>query len=196
MALVLRAAADGTQVAMADLRGAESPADAVAEARRAGAVELWAYGDGLEAHGFEPAAGYARLRAEQLPAGESLPETGDLDVILSLLERCYAGLWGHWRPDRELVEQSAARAGLHHLLLGDVGLCRVDEAAREIDAPGLAAEARSPERYARLVLGAAALLGPGPASLESWGDAPETIAAYEELGFRVVERLQGWRLRL
>jgi hypothetical protein len=46
------------------------------------------------------------------------------------------------------------------------------------------------------VLGAAALLGPGPASLESWGDAPETIAAYEELGFRVVERLQGWRLRL
>ncbi len=46
------------------------------------------------------------------------------------------------------------------------------------------------------MLGAASLLGPGPASIESWGDAPETITAYETLGFRVEETQQGWRLRL
>ena len=107
MALLLRAAADGTLVAMADLRGAVSPADAIAEATSGGAVELWAYGERLAEHGFEPAPGYTRLRAEELPPGEPLDETQDLNVIVSLLERCYLGLWGHWLPDRGLVAQSA-----------------------------------------------------------------------------------------
>ena len=30
----------------------------------------------------------------------------------------------------------------------------------------------------------------------SWGDAEETIEAYEDLGFDVVERVQGWELEL
>ena len=39
-------------------------------------------------------------------------------------------------------------------------------------------------------------LGAGPADLDSWGDADETIEAYEDLGFDVVERVQGWELVL
>jgi hypothetical protein len=36
-----------------------------------------------------------------------------------------------------------------------------------------------------------AVLGADPADLDSWGDAEETIEAYEDLGFDVVERVQG-----
>lgn len=194
MSVLLRQAADGRLVAMADLRDGSPPTPAIAEARAGGAVELWAYGHGLDEHGLEPADGYTRLHADRLPAGEPLPESDDLDAIMALLERCYVGLWGHWRPDRELVAQTLARPNLRHLVLANEGICRVNVSERLIDAPGLVAEARSPERYARLVLGAAALLGDGAADLESWGDSPETIAAYGTLGFRPEVQLQGWRL--
>ncbi len=194
--LLVRAAADGRLVGMVDLRVGGSAEDAIAEAEARGAVELWAYGHELAAHGFEGADGYVRLRAEVLPAGAPLDETGELDRIVALLERCYVGLWGHWRPDPDAVARSVGRTDLHHLVLGDDGLCRVDMADRAIDAPGVAPEARSPERYAQLVLGACALLGPGPATIESWGDPSATIAAYEALGFRVEDRLQGWRRSL
>ena len=65
MALLLRAAADGTLVAMADLRGAVSPADAIAEATSGGAVELWAYGEGW------PSTGSSRPRATRGSARRS-----------------------------------------------------------------------------------------------------------------------------
>lgn len=194
MSVLLRHAADGRLVAMADLRDGSPPAPAIAEARDGGATELWAYGHGLDEHGFEPAHGYARLHADLLPPGEPLPESDDLDAIAALLERCYVGLWGHWLPDRELVAQTVAKPQLRHLVLGDEGICRVNTSERLIDAPGLVPGARSPEGYERLVLGAAALLGEGPADLESWGDPPETVAAYEALGFRAEVVLQGWRL--
>jgi len=194
VSLLLRHAADGRLVAMADLRDGSPPAPAVAEARTGGAVEVWAYGHGLDEHGYEPANGYTRLHVDSLPPGEPLPTTDDLDAIVALLERCYIGLWGHWLPDRELVAQTVAKPHLRHPVDGDEGICRVNTAERLIDAPGLVPDARSPERYARLVLGAAALLGDGPADLESWGDPAETIGAYEALGFRAEVRLQGWRL--
>ena len=194
MTLLLRQAADGRLVAMADLRDGSPPSPAIAEARQGSAVELWAYGHGLDEHGFEPAPGYARLHADRLPPGEPLPESDDLDAIVTLLERCYVGLWGHWLPDRDLVALTAAKPHVRHLVLDDHGLCRVNTSERLIDAPGLAQAVRSPERYARLVLGAAALLGDGPADLESWGDPDDTIDAYEALGFRAEVLLQGWRL--
>ncbi len=194
--LLVRTAADGRLVGMVDLRVGGSAEDAIAEAEARGAVELWAYGDELAAHGFEPADGYVRLRAELLPPGEPIDETADLDRIVALLDRCYVGLWGHWRPDRDAVARAVGRPDLHHLVLADDGLCRVDVADRAIDAPGVVPDARSPEQYAQLVLGACALLGPGPATIESWGDPSATIAAYEALGFRIEDRLQGWRRSL
>jgi hypothetical protein len=35
-------------------------------------------------------------------------------------------------------------------------------------------------------------LGPGAVAVDSWGDDPAVTAAYEELGFTVVERSDGW----
>ena len=42
------------------------------------------------------------------------------------------------------------------------------------------------------MLSACVVLGPGPADLDSWGDADDVLEAYEDLGFDVVERVQGW----
>lgn len=77
-----------------------------------------------------------------------------------------------------------------------VGLCLVWPEPRLVDAPGVLPEARSPDAYASLLLHACAVLGEGPATLESWGDAESVLEAYEDLGFDVVERVQGWELAL
>ena len=66
------------------------------------------------------------------------------------------------------------------------GLCHVWPAERRIDGLAVVPAARSPEAYASLLLYACAILGEGPADLESWGDADEVIEAYEDLGFDVV----------
>jgi hypothetical protein len=76
------------------------------------------------------------------------------------------------------------------------GVCTIFPSERLIDGPGVASRAREPAAYVRLLLGACAELGAGPVELESWGDDPAVIAAYEELGFDVVERATGWQLRL
>jgi hypothetical protein len=65
-----------------------------------------------------------------------------------------------------------------------------------IDGPGVLPERRSADAYASLLVSACAVLGAGPADLDSWGDADETIEAYEDLGFDIVERVQGWELEL
>jgi ribosomal protein S18 acetylase RimI-like enzyme len=55
---------------------------------------------------------------------------------------------------------------------------------------------REPALYARLLRGACAELGEGAVDLDSWGDDPAVIAAYEQLGFTVIERVTGWQVRL
>jgi len=44
--------------------------------------------------------------------------------------------------------------------------------------------------------GACAELGSGSVDVDSWGDDPAVISAYEELGFAVAERSGGWQLHL
>jgi hypothetical protein len=55
---------------------------------------------------------------------------------------------------------------------------------------------RTAERYARLVRGAAAFLALDRVTLETWGDSAETLEAYLQLGFAVVEYVPGWELDL
>lgn len=43
---------------------------------------------------------------------------------------------------------------------------------------------------------ACALLGPGPAELESWGDEPAVLAGYRQAGLVDIERVDGWELVL
>jgi hypothetical protein len=80
----------------------------------------------------------------------------------------------------------------HHL----IGLCTVFPGERLVDGPGVLPGAREPAAYERLLLGACAELGAGPIDLDSWGDDPAVITAYEQLGFAVMERVGGWQLRL
>jgi len=194
MDVLISTASDGRVVAEVELASGD-PAAAIAEARAAGAALVWAHGGrGLERHGFRPAGAYRRLHADFLPAGRELPRSTSPDLLYQLFDDGYRGLWGHKLVLRERFDVLAAREDLVHVVLGKIGVCRVEPDDRLIDGPGVVAGAREPDNYARLVLGACAVLGDGPATLESWGDAPEVIDAYHGLGFETVEEIQGYEL--
>jgi hypothetical protein len=194
--VLLSTASDGRVVAEADL-AEDDPGEAIAQARAGGAALVWAHGGhGLERHGFRPAGAYRRLHADAVPPGSELPRSTSPDRLFRLLDDGYRGLWGHKRVLRERVDALAARDDLVHVVLGEIGVCRVEPDDRLIDGPGVVPGARDPANYARLVLGACAVLGDGPGTLDSWGDAPEVIAAYNALGFVTVEEVQGYELEL
>ena len=190
MAVTVVVSADGRRVVEAE---AFAAADADA-ANAAGAELLWVHtNDDLSAHGFSRAGAYVRMHAGEAPVRDrgvpSLLEERDYAEVLA---QAYAGLWGHKlvSPLAEPPEGSVVVG------VPVVGLCRVFPAARLIDAPGVLPAARSVGAYASLLLSACAVLGDGPADLESWGDNDEVIEAYEDLGFDVTERVQGWELTL
>jgi hypothetical protein len=170
-----------------------SPGDAPA-AGAAGAQALWVHtNDDLSAHGFRRAGAYVRLHADDVPVRARIePPLLDERDYAEVLTRAYAGLWGH-KHVSPLAQppQDAVVVGVPV-----VGLCRVWPAQRLIDGPGVLPEGRSVDAYASLLLSACKVLGSGPADLDSWGDDEETIEAYEDLGFDVVERVQGWELWL
>jgi len=194
-AVLAATAADGTPIVEADL-DAIGVDEAITDARRLGAAELWTTAASRPGPSFAPAGAFLLLRCDAVPAGEPLAETRDAALIELLMRAGFAGVWGHRLPDPARMAANAASAAVVHLVLDDVALCRVRPATREIDQPALLAHARTPERSARLLLAGCAALGPGPATLESWGEADEVVAAWESLGFRVEERVPGWRLVL
>jgi hypothetical protein len=186
---------NGRRVLEANL-GDVSP-DAWAERARERKVELlWLHTDrDLSSEGFERFPGYVRLRAESPPRGEPLPRLRP-EHFAATQDAAFRGLWGH----KLVTPDSASPAGAIVLGLYErekpVGLCTIFPADRLVDGPGVVASARDPSRYVRLLVGACAELGPGPVDIDSWGDDPAVIAAYEELGFAVVERHGGWQLQL
>jgi len=77
-----------------------------------------------------------------------------------------------------------------------VGSCRSEsgawtgEAEDLVDEPGIAPEHRALKLQRPMVLTALRWLreqGRRPVRLESWGDTPETVALYQEIGFKLVE---------
>ena len=145
--------------------------------------------DDLTAQGYRRAGAYVRMHADAVPVRKNRePPLLDRRDYAEVLARAYAGLWGH----RQVAPD--VRPPLEAVVVGVpvIGLCRVWPETRLIDAPGVLPEAREPDAYASLLLHACAILGEGPADLESWGDSDEVIEAYEDLGFDVVERVQGW----
>ena len=167
--------------------------DDMEAARAAGAELLWVHSnDDLSAHGFVRAGAYVRMHADDVPVRTREPSFIEERDYAEVLTRAYAGLWGH------KVVSPLAQPPEDAVVVGVpvVGICRVWTADRLIDGPGVLPEGRSPDAYASLLVSACTVLGPGPADLDSWGDAEETIEAYEDLGFDVVERVQGWELRL
>jgi hypothetical protein len=170
------------------------PDGAVEEARAAGAELLWVHtNDDLSPLGFRRAGAYVRMHADEAPVRKhrepSLLEERDYAEVLA---RAYTGLWGH----KHVSPLAAPPEDAVVVGVPVVGLCRVWPGERLIDGPGVLPEARSPDAYASLLLSACAVLGAGPADLDSWGDTEDVLEAYEDLGFDLVERVQGWELEL
>jgi len=160
-------------------------------ARSRGIRAIWVRGDldSGDIHGFERRRGYARLQADN-PMTEIDAPRPPLALVPQLQVACFSGVWGHHRPALE-PDPDAAFVGLHEAGAW-VGLCEVDLERNQIDSPGLRASFRTADRYARLVREASSLLEPGPVTLETWGDTEETLTAYRELGFQLVEYVPGW----
>lgn len=180
---------DGLRVIEAESFG---PSD-IESARAEGAELLWVHSnDDLSTYGFARAGAYVRMHADEVPVRKREPSYIEERDYAEVLARAYSGLWGH-KHVSPLAEppEDAVVVGVPV-----VGLCTVFPTERLIDGPGVLAEGREPDAYASLLVSACAVLGAGPADLDSWGDAEETIEAYEDLGFDVVERVQGWELRL
>lgn len=187
--------ADGRRVLEADL-GNESPEAWIERARERDAELLWLHTNrDLTGDGFEQFPGYVRLRAERVEGGDPLPPLRPEDYVQTL-DLAYRGLWGHKQiaADAE-PPPGAVVLGLYE---GDeaIGLCTIFPAERLVDGPGVRPDSRSPDAYVRLLLAACTELGTGAIDVDSWGDDAAVIAAYEKLGFAMVERVSGWQLLL
>jgi len=165
------------------------------EARAFGARALWIFGGGSidPALGFAPTGGYLRLEAP-VPPPPLLLTAPPRECVTELQATFFSGVWGRYEPvSRDPVSRYVA---LHEKGRW-TGICQVDVIAGWIDGPGVHPLLRSPERFARLVRGAAAYLPRNlPVNLETWGESAETIGAYRDLGFEVIEEVPGWELRL
>jgi hypothetical protein len=163
------------------------------QARAAGAELLWVHSnDDLSAHGFRRAGAYVRMHTDDVPVRKRDPSFIEERDYAEVLARAYSGLWGH----KHVSPLAEPPEGAVVVGVPVVGLCTVFPAERRIDGPGVLPEGREPDAYASLLVSACTELGAGPADLDSWGDADETIEAYEDLGFDIVERVQGWELEL
>jgi hypothetical protein len=186
---------DGSLVVTVDVGrggGADLP-QLIADSRSVGIDAVWVSGSVVDASlGFERAGGYARFEADAPKEPIELPSPPQAD-LRELQVVCFEGVWGHHEPVE--VDPAATFVGLHEGS-GWVGICRVDTERRRIVDPGVRRGLRTPDRYARLVRGAAARLGPGAMTLETRGDSEATLAAYEELGFSLADYVPGWWLNL
>jgi hypothetical protein len=194
---VVSRAADGSLVVvlrLADTLERTELEQLVEDARMFNARAIWVFDSLLDSGlGFSPTGGYVRLEARFPPAGVLLPSP-PRDDVRALQATCFSGVWGRSEPVSP--DPASAYVGLYEKGRW-VGVCQVDVIERWIDGPGLHPLLRTPERAARLVQGAAAYLPRNrPVTLETWGESAETLAAYGELGFEVVESIPGWELRL
>lgn len=171
------------------------------EAAASDCALLWVHSDAdLSPDGFTARPGYHRYTRDGAadpdpaadPDADVLPLL-DLAAVLDLLPRAFIGQWGH----HEFVADWARSPLARYAGLGQpgawTGLCRFEPDSRQIDGPGFVADRRSPDGARRLVLSALARLGPGPVTLETWGDPPDV---YLGLGFEIAQATGGWERRL
>jgi mycothiol synthase len=170
-------------------------------------------------HGFEPISTYTRLR---VPAGQTFPDPvlpdgftirsydqlKRVDLYTEASNRGYEGQWGHLHVTEEEVAAFLLRlnsAGIFLLFAPDgraAGTCRanfnIEDTTRTalIDAPGVAPEYRAAGLALPLLLAVIRWLlpqKPAMLELEAWGDTPENLALYRELGFQTVREEISYR---
>jgi mycothiol synthase len=170
----------------------------------------------LEAHQFHPVSAYTEMRADTLVAMRPAPDgfviqsyatVNHAPTLVAAYNTCYAHQLGHHQVTADDVERSLSHLDPHGLFLMFtaatqrlVGVCRSahhpQRSARNgqstgyIDAPGIVPDYRTPDLYGALLLHAAQWLQRHDQvlELESWGDAPETIALYQTLGFTILHQ--------
>jgi mycothiol synthase len=177
-------------------------------------------------HGFEPVSTYTHMKVSaaytfprpELPSGfviRSYDQIQSIDLYTQIMNRSYQGLWGHLQTSQEEHAQllpQLKQEGIFLLFAPDgavAGSCRgfMSEplTARRgvpmayVDAPGVVPEYRSAGLYLPLLLTVLHWLlpqGPAAIELESWGDAPETLALYRQLGFTVIKEEISYRREL
>lgn len=177
-------------------------------------------------HGFERMSAYTQLRAPGdlaveapvWPEGFSIrtvAEGIELARVTEALNAAYAGLWGHntvtaaqvaeriptWTPDGcfLLCAPDGAVAGICRAEMSQQLSARRGEPIGYIDAPGIVARYRAAGLYLPLVRTAVCWLytqRPASIEMESWGDAPETLAQYATAGFAMVRQANQYRLAL
>lgn len=182
--------------------------------------------DFLLKHGFAPVAAYTRMTVAgkhgfpppDMPAGfmvRSYAEVRDMRVMLEALNRGYEGLWGHRNVSEEEMAEwfpQLPPEGVFLLFASDGSVAGTVRAEMNkhlselrgtttglVDAPGIVPEYRQSHLYRPLILTALhwlAAQNPSHIELESWGDAPETLAVYHALGFKTVQEQISYRLAL
>jgi hypothetical protein len=161
-------------------------------AAREGAELLWVHCPAdLHDAGFTAQQGYRRFTGEISTADESLPAVGT-EAVLELLPRLFIGQWGHHLiTDPDMAWLTSPEATYVGLCEGDawIGLSRVEPARRHVDGPGILPDWRTPAAIRQLTLGAFACLGPGPVTVETWGESPDPYLA---IGLQVAEEDGGW----
>lgn len=172
---------------------------------------------------FLAVAAYTEMRSTTINNANLLPQDftilpyaaiNDPSLLVAAYNTCYAEQWGHHRTSLERIEKLLQRIdvdGLFLMFASDhtlVGICRSGHSKQRternsqstgyIDAPGVAPSFRAPHLYGALLLRAAhRLYETNPIiELESWGDAPEIIKLYQELGFVVLRQQDAYQREL
>ena len=164
-------------------------------------------------HAFEPVSTYTHMKVStahpfppaELPPGfitRTYDQVQRIDLYTQAMNRSYEGLWGHLQTSEAEHAQSLPQLRQEDIFLlfapgGEVaGICRAfinkqlttrrGQPTGYIDASGIVPEYRSANLYLPLFLTALHhLLSQTPTTieLESWGDLPETLTLYRNLGF-------------
>lgn len=172
----------------------------------------------LARRGFQVAGAFTELRApasQKLPSpvwpyGYSLrtfAEIQDVSILTEAMNRCYEGLWGHHEVSQEQMAEwlpDFTPEGLF-LVFSEkgrvVGISRVEVSAERsarngaltgyIDAPGIVSPHRRHDLYRALLITGVRWLQSQEQEIiemESWGDRPDVLELYQQMGFAVVRR--------
>jgi mycothiol synthase len=153
------------------------------------------------------------------PAGYTIRAYNPLEnfsLLLDMYNRAFQDLWGHWEKvladDLHGILEHEDAAGIFLLFTqtGEVvGTCRSEISAQlsvkngkqtgYLDAPGVVPEHREQNLYLPQLLHATHWIRSQASQesidieLESWGDRPQVLAAYQELGFEKVRQQDIYR---
>lgn len=143
-------------------------------------------------------------------------EVNDIEVYSKVINRAYGDLWGHHRATAEAQQNWIGYFDpmAIFILFGPhdeaIGMVRVQHHTREhvqggqnrdsVDAPGVIPNYREQGLYRPLLLTGIKWLrehgAVGEIMMDSWGDLPETVAMFQEVGFETMYESVAYRLEL